>query len=102
MPSRKEMEKMASSAGRRVSPGTCLGSGRRPAARILASASGRGARRRPVARTVQQLAAAERHFPLPPEGGLPADDQEGASYIIIGGDAVLDGTTLLRIERFEV
>jgi hypothetical protein len=35
-------------------------------------------------------------------GSRTGDDQEGASYVTIGGDAVLDGSTLLRIERFEI
>jgi hypothetical protein len=54
------------------SAGTCLGSRRRPAARILASASGRRARRRPVASTFQQRAAANGHVPTHSESELSA------------------------------
>ena len=31
-----------------------------------------------------------------------SDDQQGSSDMTIGGDAVLDGSTLLRIERPEI
>ena len=34
--------------------------------------------------------------------GVTADDQEGSSDVAIGGDTVLDGSTLLWIERFEI
>jgi hypothetical protein len=35
-------------------------------------------------------------------GPRASDDQEGASYMTVGADAVLDGSTLLWIERFKI
>jgi hypothetical protein len=35
-------------------------------------------------------------------GPCTGDDQEGSADMTIGGDAVLDGSALLRIERFEI
>jgi hypothetical protein len=35
-------------------------------------------------------------------GPRASDDQKGSPNMTIGGDAVLDGSPLLRIERFEI
>jgi hypothetical protein len=35
-------------------------------------------------------------------GPRASDDEEGSPDMTIGGDAVLDGSTLLWIERFEI
>jgi hypothetical protein len=35
-------------------------------------------------------------------GSCAGDDQEGSADMTIGADAVLDGSTLLWIERFEI
>ena len=35
-------------------------------------------------------------------GSCTGNDQEGSADMTIGADAVLDGSTLLRIERFEI
>ena len=35
-------------------------------------------------------------------GPRAGDDQEGSADVTVGGDAVLNGATLLGIERFEI